>query len=138
MKRLAIALCIVGMFVAGLSGCGKGGPKPEPTVHVTGKVLYQGKPLPVDANPKQLDATRLSLTFLRINEDKPGISKSTHVKQDGSFEIDIPVGKYRIAVTYGPVVNGPDPVGDKFTEEDSPIVKEINGECNIEIELSQY
>lgn len=129
-----IAACIVCLF---LSACSSG-PKP---LKVTGKLTYQGKPLAVDAKGG------VTLTFIPVVEAGQAFTNQQAEvnREDMSFAVKgptgqgIPAGKYRIAVMLmtpeqTPMVRE---INQRFTQEQSPIVRDIASEEPIVLDLSK-
>lgn len=130
----------IGLLVFGPIGCGRSGPT---TVRVTGRVLLKGQPLSVTPTEAQLGALQLRFIELDPNGVPTGRSYSANAKPDGSFNVlgiggrGLPPGRYRIAVyQYDPYPE--DKLGGRFSEERSPIVRQIeaSGDLGV-IELSE-
>jgi|YelNatPaOPRAMG01_1025707.scaffolds.fasta_scaffold179848_1 hypothetical protein len=80
--RLA-CYCLWCGLLALIGGCGKN-PKSVEHAEVTGKVLYEGKPLPGG-----------QVTFVTVNG---GFVSSGHIDQNGNYRISAPVGEVIIGV----------------------------------------
>jgi len=124
----------LGVFALGLMltvGCGPGGPKREPTFLVKGKLTNAGKPLPDSPNFPGKKEGRVQVRFIRESggpAGQPSVSASASAEPDGTFELRIPKGKYRIGVqqTYAPPAS--QGLLGKFSERNSPIVQEVTAE----------
>jgi hypothetical protein len=92
-----------------LAGCGESGPVTYP---VTGKVSYQGKPLPLG-------------TMMFVSESSPPASAT--IEPDGSYHLEAAEGKYRVSVVAMPPQQGrPDPnVEGGFDTTGFPPVKPL-------------
>jgi len=121
-------------------GCFRGGPAKEPTVLVKGKLTNAGQPLPVPPNLAARKEARPMMRFIREGgaAGQASVSASALTEADGSFELRIPKGKYRIGVqqTYAPQTS--EGLLGKFGERNSPIVHEVTAEGQeIDVDLSK-
>lgn len=146
-----------------LAGCG-GKSKPYP---VKGTLTKGGKPLPTAAatgpappGTEESSAPGVEMRFYPYDGTKrptePSPFFAAPVKADGSFEVPgtkgngIPAGKYLVVVRHKSVKPGAsefapdtaessDKLGGAFSEQQSPIVIEINGPTeDLKIELNDY
>lgn len=127
------ALLTVCLF---LSACSSG-PKP---VKVTGKLMYQGKALAID--PKG----GITLTFVAVAE--PGRPADAFVadinREDMSYVVNgrtglgIPPGKYRVAISVMTLEETAltRTLNQRFTQEQSPIVRDIASEEPLVLDLA--
>ncbi|HZT82974.1 MAG TPA: carboxypeptidase-like regulatory domain-containing protein [Gemmataceae bacterium] len=133
---LARCLVIGVAMVLLLSGCTKGGGK---KVAVKGRVVDGGRPVTVPADLPPGDPG-IRVIFLSADREmkKAGEAYNAVVNpQDGTFEVkDIPPGKYRIAVSVG-AFGTPDKYGDKFSQDNSQIVRDVKGGEDIVIDLAK-
>ena len=127
-----LAVAMLALLAAGCPG-GAEGPVPVP---VTGTVTDAGSPLVVE-NPKY-GYRWVEVTFHAIEADgqATGPAQSAEVQPDGSFSIEIPEGKYKIAV-HQFTNPGEDKLGGKFAFPDTPITREVTRNANIEIDVSK-
>jgi len=87
----ALSVLFLGLFVL---GCGSSGPEKHP---VTGIVTYQGKPLPLG---------RVSFV-----PETGRAADPAHLDESGRYQLELPAGKYSVAVIAMPPRPGgrPDP-----------------------------
>ena len=91
MHRALPASCFL-TLAALLAGCGEQGPKTHP---VSGKVSYQGKPLPFGA-----------IMFVPAE----GSAASARIESDGTYKVDLTPGPHKVSVIAIPPRQGrPDP-----------------------------
>jgi hypothetical protein len=134
--RKVTAACVLLTLV--WVGC-SGGPAAEPTVLVKGKVTNGGEPLPLDPQLAAAKAARVELRFMRLDDSGEVISSATAFAEvDGSFEAPkgLPKGKYRIAVYHYDGTSDGDALEGKFDDRQTPIIREITGEGELNIDLS--
>jgi hypothetical protein len=125
-RRFGIALFAFSLSLLA-AGC-----EPSPK-KVTGKILRDGKPIPVSAT----GVVQVTL----IPDVAPGAQYTTYIgrcEPDGSFLVpDVKPGKYKIAIEQF----DPDPQTDKLGGAYSPtkttIVRDIDGKKPIEIDLAK-
>jgi hypothetical protein len=118
-------------------GCGEGGGGKEPKLTVKGKVTDNGTPLALDPKLAASKAASIPIRFVREGDAKNVFAESAFVNSDGSYEIKVPKGKYRIGIQHldGP---GGDKLKGKFEERKSPIVKDVTTEGQqIDIDLAK-
>jgi hypothetical protein len=147
LERIACC-CLAALTCVALAGCGSG----ESTVTVTGEVLDGGTAVSIP--DYEAGENCLEVEFFPLDEGGNLVSAASYpavVEEDGSFEVDgpmgegIPAGKYRVAVRR--VGGGEEeeeeeeeaaPTGQwaKFTKENSPFVFEVPGD-EIVIDISQ-
>jgi hypothetical protein len=75
------------------TGCGEGGPK---TYHLSGKLTQAGQPMTFPSGGG------IVMYFVEVDEqDRPKENQYTaNVKSDGSYEADVPAGKYLIDISW--------------------------------------
>ena len=111
-------------------------------ISVGGKLLSGGQPLQVEG--REIGIGRVEIQFYELDDSGALVDNdpedSTTVEEDGSFTVPaggLLPGKYRLAVfQFDP--DPTDKLGGKFSKDKSPIVIEINGDWNEEIDLSSY
>jgi hypothetical protein len=84
--------CLTLVLIIAVAGCGEAAPSTYP---VTGKVSYQGKPLPLGV-----------VMFI----SKTGPAAAANIGPDGTYRLDAVPGKHRVSVVAMPKQQGrPDP-----------------------------
>jgi hypothetical protein len=125
-RRFGFILFVLSLSVLA-SGC-----EPSPT-KVTGKVLRDGKPIPVSAT----GVVQVTL----IPDVASGTQFTTYIgrcEPDGSFVVlDVKPGKYKIAVEQFDPNPQTDKLGGAFSATKTTIVREIDGKKPIEIDLAK-
>ena len=140
MLRLSCSMLVL---FAGLLFVGCGGGSAEKVVTVQGTITSGGQPLTVAGEEAGLGYVQVQ--FFRI--DDAGVQSTDPASarvstSDGSFELaghggqGIPPGKYRVAVRqWDPYPE--DKLQGKFDETNSPILRTIEGDAMLTIELDQ-
>jgi hypothetical protein len=141
MIRRAHRLCLFwsALLCAVTAGCSGG----DPTVSVRGKVTEAGRPLQVQGRDLGLGAVLVQ--FYRIGDDgqQSADPEEAEVDAEGNFRVPgrtgrgILPGKYRIAVRQWDPYPRVDRLQGRFDEKISPIIREITGEEEIIIDVSQ-
>jgi hypothetical protein len=134
--RVVLAGCLLlGVLV---SGCGGSGKK---RVRVTGRVTNAGNPIPV-----QPPVETLRVYFEPYREGAEAAAKVLDTPQafvdqeTGTFEATVPPGKYRICVVHNAGFDATgdiDKLGGKFARKRSPIIRDIAGGEEINIDISK-
>ena len=123
-------------------GCGQGGPAKEPTVLVKGTVTNAGQPLPVAPNLADKKEARAMIRFIREGggaAGQPSVSAPAFTEADGSFEVRIPKGKYRISLDQAYAPPASRALLSKFDVRSSPITQEVTAEGQeINLDLSKF
>jgi hypothetical protein len=81
--RLACCGLSLGLFIL-IAGCGGGRARSVEHADVTGKVLFQGKPLPGG-----------TVSFVAVNG---GFANTVPIEESGNYKVSSPVGEVRIGV----------------------------------------
>jgi hypothetical protein len=117
------------------AGCQDGTEGPVP-VPIQGTVTDGGNPLVVE-NP-QYGYRWVEIAFHEIGDDgqPTGPAVSAEVQPDGSFNLEVPVGKYQVAV-YQWTEPGQDELQGRFAHPKSPITRDVTANANIEIDVSK-
>jgi hypothetical protein len=108
------------------SGCGG-------NIQVSGKLTKGGKPLP----PSQTGHVEIKL--IPVNAKEHYTTQVGIVDEKGSFEIpDVPPGKYKVTVEEmgDPTNPASDTLGGQFSEQNTKIIREIDGKP-LDIELNK-
>ncbi|NCY03933.1 MAG: carboxypeptidase regulatory-like domain-containing protein [Planctomycetia bacterium] len=126
---------LVGIALAGLSACTP--PKP-PGITVTGRVLRDGQPLPLDPLLAKGAAAYVRLTFFRYEGDSMVGSNSVDIGPEGTFTLTrLKPGKYKIGVEH--YNGGNDLLKSAFTDVNTPITLDLDADKPaFDIDLSQY
>src|SRR5438094_243824 len=130
MKRMAAPLaCLLACAVLalGVAGCG---PK---KVKVHGKLMHGKKPLRGNAREP------IQVVFTAYDEKKPrrgAIYLATVDDKAGTYEVMVPVGRYRISVLHF-TRDLSDRFDNAFGEGVSPIIRDVTGEGELDIDLSK-
>lgn len=138
-RRSMLALCLVGSLCwsTGSTGCGFR-PTPKPGLKVSGTILRDGQPLPLDPARVAAAADYVQVTFQRLDEKNTVVfSDSTMTNPEGGFSIKgLEPGTYRICVEQ--MTGGSDKLGGRFTTK-SPIKREIEADTtDLTIELADF
>jgi hypothetical protein len=121
-------------------GCG-GGPAPraDASPQEKGKLLKDGAPFVPDTKGLPPGDPGIRVTFIPAagGADVPTVVNTT----TGEFVIGakgegVKPGKYKVAVHAGPV-GGKDALGDKFTKENTPIVRDVAPGQEVVIDLAK-
>jgi hypothetical protein len=111
-------------------GCRGGQVEPKFSSALHGKITRGGQPLQVD-KARHGGYANVELVFVPL--DRAGRQFTTKAGEDGAFEVllpegqTIPPGKYRIAVHQWNPQPKTDELGGRFSEQNSPIVRDITG-----------
>lgn len=138
MIRLFSGLLLVALLAAACVGCGDAGG--EQKYEVSGKITKGGQPLPLDPVLAKARAARVEVRFLRVGEGgQPDYSATGFAEPDGTFKlVDVPKGKYRIAIQHIDGKSSGDTLGGKFDDRNSPVTREITGETkDLNIDLDK-
>ena len=143
MRPLGIGIALLAGALSCV-GCGGGGP---PKHVIKGKITNGGNPMLVKIDPATKAGGNLRISL--FNED---VSKRTDVYtavidyDTGAFTLNggdgrgIPAGKYKICVEWYDQYPGPDKLNERFSEENSKIIREIpppDGALNIDVSKSE-
>jgi hypothetical protein len=138
-RRLAVRrlAALVALLLSLLTGCS------EPMAEVTGKVHKSGQPLAVTESPSAAGG-RLMVLFHALDQGKAVDGPfGAIVKSNGTFTVPgasgrgIPPGKYRVEVKWqDPFPMGKDKLDGKFGPENSPVIVEVPGQKEIDIDVS--
>jgi hypothetical protein len=129
MKRGLVALpCLLAGLVLclALPGCGR-------KVKVRGKLTHGATAL------KGQERQPLVVTFVPYQEGDKGPDKTYTAQVDqgaGTYEVDVPPGKYRIAVSRF-TADLSDQFKGAFSEGKSPIIRDVKGDETIDLDLSK-
>jgi hypothetical protein len=140
-------LCLVFAAV----GCSSEKKEAVTKVAFKGKLVDKGQPWSYDASkvklpkgtsmPPGLNAGGNSAVKLTLSPVQPGVPAiNVNINEsDGTFVVpEILPGKYKFAITFSANVGtGSDPFGNKFTAENTKIIRDINGGEEIEIDISK-
>ena len=116
-RRIVFSVLCLSVCVS-LVGCGD----KKVGFTVKGKVVQGGQTLVPN------DKVKLRVTLNELKPDGVTLGEGsipTVINDDGTFEADVPAGKYRVQVEYG-TYPGDDFKG-KYSQTGSPIVEEITG-----------
>jgi hypothetical protein len=123
LRGLPLGLVLLGLL-AGCNGSSK--------IKVPGQLKYKGQNYTVEGG------SLLVLFVPLVEEGKPRTNYPATVnRKDGSFTVELPPGKYKIAVAHGATPQAPDEFGGMFSQKDTKIVREIKDTTPIEIDLDR-
>lgn len=131
MRSMASRCSLALLFLGGLllvAGCAGG------SASAKGKLTFKDKPL------KGSEEAPIQVSFCPIVNDEDrfeGLKIATVDQDNGTYEVTgLSPGKYRIAVVHesGP---GEDAFEGRFGEGESPIIREVKGNDEINLELFQ-
>ena len=147
--RWGVAFVALAGFVVMAAGCNDGQPKPEAGKTIPkGRILKNGLPLkPTEktlANMPPGDPG-MEVVFIKVGGADAGEEIPARIKDEppGSFDLvgaearGIPPGKYRVAITLGPV-GGRDELKGKYSRENSKIEVEVKEGEDVVIDLANY
>ena len=135
--KYTLCLGLLALAFAATTGCGSGGPPQEPKIAVKGKVTKGGTPITLNPQLAAAKAARREVRFLREGAGaSPSVSEMAFANADGTFEVKIPKGKYRIGVQHFENAPG-DLLGNKFELRSTPIVREVAGDAELNIDLDK-
>ena len=138
---------VFGLILCGLSavGCGPKMPDEGPVVVIQGRLTNAGEPLTVKG--REIGLGFVELRFCKYEGEGKPVARndifpaqadaSGNFKLLGRFGRGIPPGKYRIAVRQWDPYPQHDDLGGKFDEQHSPIIRDINRNESLEIDLSK-
>jgi hypothetical protein len=123
------------ILLAGITACTP--PKP-PGLTVSGRVLRDGQPLPLDPVLANAKAALVRLTFYRFDGDKLLGSSSVEIGPDGTFTIPrLKPGTYKIGVEH--MNGGPDLLKGAFLDMNTPIKLDLSADkTGFDIDLANY
>ncbi len=128
MRRIGVVL-MVASLMAGLVGCGPA------SVAVTGKITRNGKPV------TGTEAAPIQVSLCPMIGDREAFDKIViaEVNQaDGSFTASgVPIGKVRIGVSQTDRTTLADRFEGKFSEGESPIVRDLTQGQALTIDLAK-
>jgi hypothetical protein len=77
-------------------------PKEQPKVAISGTIVSDGKPLPLDSAGFAAKISKVELKFFRSAKEGGGadFSETAFAGPDGKFQVRLPVGTYRVAVAH--------------------------------------
>lgn len=140
-RRSAVVFVLAtvgGCLVIGSGGCAAK-PQAKPGLTVTGKIVKEGQPLPLDPARAAVAADYVQLSFQRLGEnDTVAFMNSTVVTNvEGVFTIkSLEPGTYRICVEH--MTEGNDALGGRFATK-SPIRIDIESDlADLVIDLADY
>lgn len=142
--RSVLVLALTAACTA-ILGCGSGNPSEGEVVIVRGKVTNAGQPLKVAH--ADVGAGWVQVVFVKDAGQGAAAGAdqtySTKADEAGAFELKgrfgngIPPGKYRIAVRQWDPYPNKDGLQGKFSEQQTPIVREVDGKTPLEIDVSK-
>lgn len=116
-------LGILAVLLLLLTGC----EQTDPTIK--GKITNDGQALQVSDNGD------IQVEFI---QDGSGQSYLVSVQSDGSYELTAPPGEYRVSIKQLDPYPNVDKLKGKFSQQNTPIKKKLEGEQTVDIELSEY
>jgi hypothetical protein len=138
MSVRALTLGLLALAWVVIAGCSPSGPAQEPTVLVKGKLTNAGQPLAIRPGMEQQKSAQPMVSFIREGGGPTSISAPAWIGPDGSFEVRIPKGKYRIAVQQPYAPAGQERLLSQFGQRNSPIFREITTDGQeLDIDLSK-
>jgi hypothetical protein len=122
-----MSLLAWGALGLGVVGCA---PK---KAQVTGQVTQGATPI------RGKEHERLTVVFIPLEGSKRNkglVYEATVDQEEGTYEIVVPLGQYRVCITQ-PTVNLTDKFGNAFGQRLSPIVRDVTGDAVIDIDLDK-
>jgi hypothetical protein len=125
-----VSAAVLGFVCLLSTGCGK------PTARVTGRIVMDGKPLPVNED------YRLNVSFCPMTDEGTVAYANiliARVKDDATFSFakPIPLGKYRVAVQHVNARSQADEFKNRFGEGSSPLQRDVTGDQDWTIDLAR-
>jgi len=125
-----------------LAVCGCSSPSTEiATVKFTGKITQNGQPLTISPANEASKAGKVEVILYPYTEEKGKMVEPNYAyyQSDGQFVVEsgVPAGKYRITVAQWDPYPQKDLLKGGYGKENSPIVHEIKGGENLDIDLSK-
>ncbi len=124
----ASSLFLFALLALVMAGCGSS------HFRATGKITEKGAPI------KLSDKGYIAMSFISTTDFEVYATQVN--KQDGTFVIvgrdatGVPPGKYRVVVkVVDPYPSTKDKFQDKYSEKNTPLVREVNGKDEILIDL---
>lgn len=134
LRMLLLAACVA----PAAGGCAKPAPK---GFTVSGRVVSNGEPLPLDPVLAQAMAAYVRVGFIHLGDDGKAVlsSNSVPAAADGSFTVPrLAAGHYRVTVEH---FNGGanDLLKGRFLDMNSPIEVDVSGDLPaLQIDLAEY
>jgi hypothetical protein len=123
----AILLCFL---LTGCSGQGEG------FATVTGRVTEKGQPIKID------NKGFLRIEFLQFasGEGKRQVmdARGADINAEGKYSVEVRPGKYAVRIIHQPEYRGPNVLEKVFPGVDSPIVKQIDSDLQLDIEVDEF
>lgn len=137
-KLLPVAILLACVLI---TGCG--GAPVEKTYKVSGSVTDNGQPLVVAGADIGVGMVQVLFYLQQPDGTQASEWESAKVDAAGKFSLlgkdgrGIKPGKYRIAVRQWDPYPQTDKLGGKFDEKNSPIIREINGDTTLELDIAK-
>jgi len=146
MRTYSLPAAVIVSFA--LVGCG---PKAEPKVRVSGRLLDNGQPFTADSAKLKLPkgtslppgVQPLQVMFIPVETGETYIATVTDASA-GKFELTgsdgkgVKPGKYKVSVQVNTGPGTPDALGGKFSPEKTTITREVREGEELVIDLAQF
>jgi len=128
-------ILVSALLLVAASACAP--PKP-PGLTVSGRVLREGSPLPLDPALAAAHVARVALTFYRYEGDSVVGSSSIDIGPEGTFAVPrLKPGKYKIGVEH--FNGGTDLLKGAFLDTNTPIELDLSADkTGFDIDLANY
>ncbi len=138
LRMTIIGLGILALPLLAAAGCSPGVPAGESTVHIKGKLTIGGKPLTIPPAFAQQPGMRPMVNFIRaesgggsgtdVPEGPAGVSVTGITGTDGTFELDVPTGKYNVSVQFPYAAPEEKAIVEKYGQRGTPIEREVTAD----------
>jgi hypothetical protein len=130
-----VCLLLSAILLVGITACTP--PKP-PGLTVSGRVLRDGQPLPLDPALANAKVALVRLTFYRFDGDSMLGSQSVEIGPDGTFTVPrLKPGTYKIGVEH--FNGGNDLLKGAFLDMNTPIKLDLTADkTGFDIDLASY
>jgi hypothetical protein len=134
-KSFGAWILLAGILLAGITACG---PAKSPGLTVSGRVLRDGQPLPLDPVLAKAKAATVRLTFYRFEGDSMSGSSAVEVGPEGTFTVSrLKPGSYKIGVEH--FNGGSDLLKGAFLDMSTPIKLDLSADkTGFDIDLADY
>lgn len=116
--------------VLALAGCSDGGD--DGLVTVTGKVSDKG------AAPAGADQGLARIQFLRIDSGGVTDTRAADIQPDGTYEVQLPPGKYAVVVQSYKEYRGPNELESVFPGAQSPLTVDVADDQQLDVDVDKY
>jgi len=134
-KSFGAWILLSAILLACITACG---PAKSPGLTVSGRVLRDGQPLPLDPVLAKAKAAVVRLVFYRFEGNSMSGSSSVEVGPDGTFKVSrLKPGSYKVGVEH--FNGGSDLLKGAFLDTNTPIKLDLSADkTGFDIDLADY